>query len=94
MKPPHPSFADALTFLRSMPSSSLTYTKLRSRFPSKSVVLRFLVEADLIAFPNACFEFVDKGPEEAQHGSLANRPKRFASHLHDLSKVAAVGFWT
>ena len=34
--------------------------------------LQVFVEAGLIAFLNACFEFADEGPEEAQHGSLAN----------------------
>ena len=28
--------------------------------------LQVLVEAGLIAFPNACFKFADEGPEQAQ----------------------------
>ena len=37
-------------------------------------------------------EFADEVPEEAQHGSLANLPMAFSSHLHSLSKVDVVGF--
>ena len=36
-----------------------------------------LVAAGLIAFPNACFECADEGPEVAQHDSLANLLKTF-----------------
>ena len=44
--------------------------------------LQVLIEASLIAFPNACFKlFADEGLEKAQHGSLANLPKIFAIHL-------------
>ena len=50
-----------------------------------------LVEVGLIAFPNACFEFADEGPEEAQHDSFPNLPNMFSSHLDGLSKVV-VGF--
>ena len=58
--------------------------------------LQVLVEAGLIAFPIACFEFADEVPEQAQHGSLVIISKIFVSHLRDLSKVALVGFraWT
>ena len=51
-----------------------------------------LVEVGLIAFSNACFEFAYEGPEEGQHGSVANLTKMFASHLRRLSKAAVVGF--
>ena len=54
--------------------------------------LQVLVEAGLIAFPNACFECADEGPDEAEHGSLANLLKLFTSHLHGLSKVGVAGF--
>ena len=52
-----------------------------------------LVEAGLVAFSSACFEFANEVPKEAQHGSLAHPPKFFSSHFHDLSKVAVVGFF-
>ena len=53
-----------------------------------------LVEAGLVAFSNACFEFADEDPEEVQHSNLASLPKIFASYLHGLSKVDVVGFCT
>ena len=56
--------------------------------PFQIYCLKMLVEAGLVAFSNACFEFADGGPEEAQHGSLANLPKIVSSHLHGFSKVA------
>ena len=40
------------------------------------------VEAGLIAFSNACFEFADDGPEEAQNGSVAILPAISTSHWH------------
>ena len=54
--------------------------------------LQVRVDAGLIAFSSACFEFADEVPEEAQHGNLAHLPKIFSSRLHSLSKVAAMGF--
>ena len=39
------------------------------------------VQAGLVAFSSACFEFADEAPEEAQHGSLANLPKIFFRHV-------------
>ena len=54
--------------------------------------LKVLVEAGLVAFSSACFEFAQKVPKEAQHGSLAHLPNIFASHLHSLSEVAVMGF--
>ena len=54
--------------------------------------LKVLVEAGLVAFSSACFEFADEVPKEIQHGSLAHLPKIFSSHLRGLSKVAVVGF--
>ena len=54
--------------------------------------LKVLVEAGVVAFSSACFEFANEVPKEAQHGSLSHLPNVFSSHLQDLSKVAAVGF--
>ena len=82
------SFADEFSVSREyavlvfdvpQPVVSLSFQVLR---------LQVLVEAGLIAFPNACLAFADEG-SQAQHGILANLPKIFASHLHGLSKVAA-----
>ena len=80
-------------FLRRTPFSSLTYAELWSRFPSRFIILKVLVEAGLVAFSSACFEFTDEVPKGAQHGSLAHLPKIFSSHFYDFSKVAAMGFY-
>ena len=50
-----------------------------------------LVEADLIAFSNACFEVADERPGEAQHGSLANLPKILAGHLMAFRRLLLWG---
>ena len=55
--------------------------------------LKDLVEVGRVAFSSAFFEFANKVPKEAHHGSLAHLQKFFSSHLHDLSKVAVVEFW-
>ena len=68
------------------------YAELLSRFPSKFIVFKCLLKAGSIAFLNACFDFVDEGPEEAQKCSLVNLPKILTIHLHSLSTVNAVGF--
>ena len=49
--------------------------------------LYVLLEAGLIAFSNACFEFADEGSDDAQHGSLANPLKILAGYLHGLSAM-------
>ena len=58
------------TSLRSTPFSSLTYAELRSRFPSRFIVLGVFVEAGLVAFSGACFEFAD----EVSKRSSARQP--------------------
>ena len=87
------------TSLRRTPFSSLTYAVLVFDVRQAVVLLPFqvhclkvLVEAGLVAFSSTCFEFENEVLKDAQHGSLAHLPKVFHSHLHDLSKVAAVGF--
>ena len=54
--------------------------------------LQVLIEAGLIAFSNACFEFEDEGLEEAQHGILVNLPKSFANHYHAFRRLLMWGF--
>ena len=50
-----------------------------------------LVEAGLVDFSSACFEFAGEIPEEAQNGSLANLWNIISSHLHGPSKSATAG---
>ena len=92
MKPPDPSFADefndphedaVLVFDVRLAAVSLPFQVHR---------LKVGVEAGLVAFSIACFEFADEVPKKAQHGSLAHLPKFFSSHFHGLLKVAVVGF--
>ena len=64
------------TSLRRTPFSSLTYADAVS-LPFQVYRLKVLVEAGLVAFSSACFEFADEVPKEAQHGSLAHLPKFF-----------------
>ena len=77
MEPPDPSFADefnvpqedaVLVFDVHRAAVSLLFQVHRSKV---------LVEAGLVAFLSACFEFADEVPKEAQHGSLAYLPKVF-----------------
>ena len=71
----------------------LTLTEIDAvSLPFRIHRLKVLLEAGLVAFSSACFEFADEVPKEAQHGSLAHLPKIFSSHLHGLSKVAVMGF--
>ena len=92
MEPPDPWFADEFNVPQE--DAVLAFDVRRAAISLFFQVhrLEVLVEAGLVAFSSACFEFADKVPKEAQHGSLAHLPKVFSSHLHGLSKVAAVGF--
>ena len=92
MEQPDLSLADELNVSQEYPVLVFDVRRATISLPFQVHRLEVFVEAGLIAFPNACFELADGGPEETQHGSLANLPKIFASHLHGLSKVAAVGF--
>ena len=58
-----------------------------------SVPFTFIVvEADVVFFSNAYFEFADKGPVGAQHGSLPNLPTIFASLLNGRLKTVFLKF--
>ena len=82
MEPPDPSFADDLNV--SQEYTVLVFDVRRAAISLSFQVhrLQVLVEAGLIAFLIACFEFANEGPEEAQHCSLVNLSNIFASHLH------------
>ena len=92
MEPPNPSFTDEFNVPEE--DTVLVFDVRRAVVSLPFQVHRFkvLVEAGLVAFSTACFDFADEVPKEAQHGSLAHLPKFFSSHLHGLSNVAAVGF--
>ena len=92
VEPPDPSFADELNIPQEY--ALLVFDVRRPAVSVPFPVHRFwiLVEAGLVVFSSACFEFADEVSKEAQHGHLANLPKIFSSHLHDLSKVDVVRF--
>ena len=92
MGPPNPSFADEFNVPQE--DAVLVFGVRRAAVSLRFKVyrLKVLAEAGLVAFSRACFEFADEVPKEAQHGSLAHLPKFFSSHLHGISKVAAMGF--
>ena len=77
MDPPDPSFADE--FNVSHEYAVLVFGVRRATVSRRFQVhrLNVLVEAGLVAFSSACFEFADEVPEEAQHGSLAHLPNIF-----------------
>ena len=92
MEPPDPSFADE--FYVPQEDAVLVFDVRRAAVSLFFQVhhLEGLVEANLVAFSSACFEFENEIPKEAQHGSFAHLPKVFSGHLHGLSKVAVVRF--
>ena len=91
MEPPDPSFADEFNVPQEDAVLVFDVRRASVSLPFQVHRLKVLVEVGLVAFSSACFEFVDEVPKQAQHGSLAHLPKVFPSHLHGLSKVAAVG---
>ena len=92
MEPPDPSSADELNVPQKDAILVFDVRRATVSLPFQVHRLKVLVEAGLVAFSSACFEFADEVPKENQHGSLAHLPKFFSSHLYGLSKVAAVGF--
>ena len=92
MEPPDPSFADEFKVLQEDAVLVFNVRRAAVSLPFQVHRLEVLVEARLVTFSSACFEFADEVPKKAQHGSLAHLPKVFPNHLHGLSKVAAVGF--
>ena len=92
MEPPDPSFADEFNVPQEYVVLIFDVRRAAVSLPFQVHRLKELIEAGLVAFSSARFEFADEVPEEAQHGSLAYLPKFFSSHLQGLSKVAAVGF--
>ena len=90
MEPPDPSFADEFKVPQKYAVLVLDIRRAAVSLPFQIYRLWMLVEAGLVAFSSACFEFSDDAPE-AQHDSLAHLPEIFSNHLDGLSKVV-VGF--
>ena len=77
MEPPDPSFADEFNVPQEDAVLVFDVRRDAVSFPFQVHRLKVLVEAGLVAFSSACFEFADEVPKEAQHGSLAHLPKVF-----------------
>ena len=92
MEPPDPSFVDEFNVPQEDAVLVFDVRRAAASLPFQVHGLKVLVEASLVTFSMACFEFADEVPKEAQHGSLAHLPKAFSSHFHGLSKVNFVGF--
>ena len=92
MEPSDPSFADEFNVPQENTILAFDVRLAVVSLPFQVHHLKVLVEAGLVAFSSACFEFANEVPKKAQHGSLAHLSKVFSSHLHDLSKVAVLGF--
>ena len=92
MEPPDPSFADKLNVPQEYAVLVFDVRRAAVALPFQVRRLKVLIEADLVAFSIACFEFANEVPKETHDGSLAHLPKIFSSHLHGLSKVAVMGF--
>ena len=90
MEPSDPLFADE--FNVPLEDAVLVFDVRGASVSLPFQVHRFkvLVEAGLVAVSIVCFEFVDKVPKEAQHGSLTHLPKVCSGHLSGLSKVAVM----
>ena len=92
METPNPSFADEFNIHQEDAVLVCDVRRAAVSLPFQVHRLKVLVEAGLVAFSVACFEFADEVPKEAQHDSVAHLPKVFPSHFHGLSKDAIVGF--
>ena len=92
MEPPDPSFADELNVPQGYVVLVFDVRRAAVPLPFQVHRLKVFVEAGLVNFSSACFEFADEVPKEAQHDTLAHLLKFFSSHLHELLKVAVVRF--
>ena len=77
MEPPDPSFADEFNVPQGDAVLVFDVRRAAVSLPFQVHRLKVLVEAGLVAFSNACFEFLIEVPKEAQHGSLVRLPNFF-----------------
>ena len=92
MEPPDLLFADEVNIPQESAVLSFDLRRAAVSLPFQVHRLKVLVEAGLVTFSSACFEFADEVPEEAPHGSLAHLTEIFSWHLHGLLKVAVLGY--
>ena len=82
MEPPDPSLADEFNIPQEDAVLVFDVRRAAVSLPFQVHRLTVLIEAGLVAFSSARFEFADEVPKEAQHGSLAHLLKFSSSHLH------------
>ena len=80
MEPPDPSFTDEFNVPQEDAVLVFDVRRAAVSLPFQVHRLKMLVEAGLVAFLIACFEFADEVPKEAQHGSFAHLPKFYTVH--------------
>ena len=91
VEPPDPSFADEFNVPQEDAVLLFDVRRAAVSLPFQVHRLEVLVEAGLVASSSACFEFADEVPRSSARQPCAPS-KDFSSHLHGLSKVAAMGF--
>ena len=77
MEPPDPSFADEFNIPQEYAVLVFDVRRVAVSLPFQVRHLKVLVEAGLVAFSSACFEFVDEVAKKSQHCNLAHLPKAF-----------------
>ena len=70
MEPPDPSFADEFNVPQEDAVLAFDVRRAVVSLPFQVDRLKVLVEAGLVAFSSAGFEFADEIPKEALHGTL------------------------
>ena len=68
MEPPDPSFADEFNVPQEDAILVFDVRRAAVSLPFQVHLLKWLIEADLVAFSSARFEFADEVPKDAQHG--------------------------
>ena len=91
MEPPDPSFADEFNVPQDDAVLVFDVRRATVLLPFQVHRLKVLVEAGLVAFSSACFEFANEVPKEAQHGSLAHLPKVFPLILRPFEGCSCKG---
>ena len=89
MEPPDPSFADE--FNVPLEDAILVFDVRRAAvsLPFQVHLLKWLIEADLVAFSRARFDFADEAPKDAQHGVFLRYPP---PHANDGFKTDSAPF--
>ena len=91
MEPPDPSFVDEFNVLQEYAVLVFDVRRAVVSPPFQVHRLKVLVEADLVTFSSACFEFVDGSPSKSSARQPCAPSDSFSSHLNGLSKVDIVG---